>query len=144
EFDSGGFVAAEAQAAVAHANFDRVAQRRDAEKLDDLAFENSQFPEPLHQRRLAANGADAAAGPDWKVIQRRHAVALSTSGRTKMWQSHSPRRLSRQSPTRSKHGLPGCTTWIRQPERTPSSAMRPTQRGSPETSWISAHSPDRS
>jgi hypothetical protein len=54
------------------------------------------------------------------------------------------RRQSRQPPTLSRQGDPGWITCNRQPLRTPSSAIRPTQVESPQISATSAHSPGES
>src|SRR5262249_3884116 len=43
----------------------------------------------------------------------------------------------------SRHGQPGWSNRRRQPVRSPSSARRPTEPGSPVTSATSAHSPER-
>jgi hypothetical protein len=55
----------------------------------------------------------------------------------------SPRSDSRLPPICNRHGQPDWSNRSRQPVRSPSSARRPTQRGSPVTSATSAHSPGR-
>ncbi len=49
-FDGGGLATPQADAAVAAADFDWIAQRREGDQLNFLAIEDSQFQQPLNQR----------------------------------------------------------------------------------------------
>jgi hypothetical protein len=67
--DAGGFTAAEAEAVVAQADFDGVAEGGEADDLNFLAFKQAHFQEALDQGVAALDGADAGALADAELVQ---------------------------------------------------------------------------
>jgi hypothetical protein len=102
--------------------------------FDFLAPEQSHFHQTLHEGIVAAD--QAGADPE-------KACGQPATGRTRILVPSSPRSDSRLPPICNRHGQPGWSNRRRQPVRSPSSARRPTQPGSPVTSATSAHSPGR-
>ena len=60
--DAGGFDAAQAQAVIAQAHFHRIAQRREADHFDLLAFEQTHFHEALDKAVLPVRRRCGRAG----------------------------------------------------------------------------------
>ena len=125
------------------ADLDRVAERGEGEDFDLLAFEQAQLEEPLHQGRLAAEGLDRGPLAGLELVEGGHGGCRSRRADEDAG-ALAAAEAQPASGDLEQAGLPGWTTWTRQPWRMPSSASRPTQCGSPWTSSTTAHSPEAS
>jgi hypothetical protein len=74
--NSGSFTAAQAEAVIAQANFDRVTKRGDVDYVDLLAFQQSHFQEPLNEAVIPADVVDGGLLTNLQLIQGRHAYRI--------------------------------------------------------------------
>jgi hypothetical protein len=66
------FTAAQAQAGIVDADFERVAQRREAEHFDLVPFQQAELQQALHDRVVAADRLHAGALTDSELVQGKH------------------------------------------------------------------------
>ncbi|HZZ79606.1 MAG TPA: hypothetical protein VFE62_13880, partial [Gemmataceae bacterium] len=74
--NAGGFTATQAEAVVAQADFHRVAQRREAEDLDDFVFEQAHFHHALQDDIVAVEAINAGTLALLKFIERHGCPAM--------------------------------------------------------------------
>jgi hypothetical protein len=78
--DAGRFAAAEAEAVVAQADFQRVAERGHVGDFDLFPFENAHLEQALYEGVVALDRLDSAASADRQLVQGRHEGYLGGSG----------------------------------------------------------------
>src|SRR5262245_5036915 len=76
---AGGFLAAQAQAEISEADFNRIAQGSTTQHFDFVALENAHFHETLHQGVVPRHCFHPRPLPLLQLVQRRH--ELLTVGR---------------------------------------------------------------
>src|SRR5437868_6947421 len=74
--NAGGLPTTEAEAIIGQADLDGIAQRREADDLDLVAFEQAHFHQPLRQRVVALERFDAAALTGAELIEGEHGGAF--------------------------------------------------------------------
>ncbi len=70
--NTSGFGLAQAEAVVAEADFERIAQRCKANQFDWLAFEQAHFHKALHQTAAAADRRDTAVLSRTQLVESGH------------------------------------------------------------------------
>src|SRR5262249_38051660 len=116
--DAGRLAAAQAEAIVAQADLHRVAERGEADDLQLFTVEQAHLQEALHESVIASKGLDGGPLAALQLVQGGHGREIlrasggrthqpATTGRTRICMRPSPRKLRRELPTWTRHGLPG-------------------------------------